>query len=199
MENLIPNQTYTFSLRSSNNDLVKPGIGFFEAFDVEYNPIEEGYIDTIDGKVTFTWKENYATARVIFDSWGITEEVGEYELTLYPQLEIGDTVTEWAPYGEYIIVTKPYIEDFSTVTVSVSGKAYTPNADGTVEDIQSVSPTMEIATDNEHANIIEFTYLVDTKKYIDSHSGGGAVLGDIETALDNIIAIQENLIGGDGV
>lgn len=166
VRDLIPNQTYTLSLRSSNNNLIKPGIGGFLPFISENEWISEDAISVDDGKITFTWKEEYTKAQICFEEWEVIRGV-EYNVTLYPQLELGDTMTDWGEYGGGIIETKSYIEDFSTVTVSVSGTTYTPNADGTVEDIQSVSPAMEITTDNEHANIIEFTYLVDTKKYID--------------------------------
>ena len=110
---------------------------------------------------------------------------------LYPQLEVGDTMTEWAEYGGAVTETKNYIEDFSTVKVSVNGKEYTPSSDGMLEGIESSSPDMEIATDSEYANIVEFTYCVDTKAYIDNTAG------DIEAALDSIIEIQQGLIGGD--
>jgi hypothetical protein len=63
---------------------------------------------------------------------------------------------------------------------------------------------------------MKLLYAADTKTYVGSHGGGGggsinpedlapyakkkdveAAIGDIETALDEIIALQEALIGGD--
>ncbi|MBO5019538.1 MAG: hypothetical protein J6D52_02615, partial [Clostridia bacterium] len=88
----------------------------------------------------------------------------------YVQIEEGSTMTEWKPSGGEV-ETKPYIEDFSTVTVNVDGNSYTPQADGTVTGIVSVSPDMEVTTDNEHVNIHDFTYNVDTKTYIDKAVG----------------------------
>ena len=73
-----------------------------------------------------------------------------------------------------------YITDFSTVKVIVGDKSYTPTENGIVTGIDSVSPTMIITTDNEHANIVDFTYCVDTKKYVDN------AIGDIETLLGGI-------------
>lgn len=43
------------------------------------------------------------------------------------------------------------------------------------------------------------TSTTELEKVIDLAGGGSADLGDIETALDSIIAIQNSLIGGDGV
>lgn len=64
------------------------------------------------------------------------------------------------------------------------GVKYTPTADGTV-DISSVSPTMTLLTDTEGITI-ECEYNRDTN----------LVMGDVETALDSIITMQESLIGG---
>ena len=63
---------------------------------------------------------------------------------------------------------------------------YTPAADGSC-DIVPASPTMTIFADTPGANI-EVEYNQDTNKAI----------GNIESALDAIIAIQNSLIGGDG-
>lgn len=171
LNNLTPNQTYTFSLRSSNTEIMNPKTCenvLIPFYDEDRNEqILGGELFSIGEKITFVWNENWKSVIIDWTSWGATEENGEYELTLYPQLELGDTMTDWGEYSGGIIETKSYIEDFSTVTVSVSGTTYSPNADGTVEGIQSVTPTMEITTDNEHANITDFTYCVDTKKYID--------------------------------
>ena len=51
-------------------------------------------------------------------------------------------------------------------------KTYTPTADGTVTNIESISPTMEITTTNDHVNICDFSYCVDTKKYVEKYTEG---------------------------
>lgn len=182
---LIPNERYTFSLRSNNSSvwrvsifgLVRPitasgneNIAFFE----EYH-------------ATFVCPENGAV-KIMIGQWEITDTTPEYDgsIIFYPQLELGNTMTEWKPYSE----PKPYIEDFSTVKVFVGGKSYTPSENGTVIGIESISPNMEITTDNEHVTISDFTYLVDTKKYTDN------LINDIKITLDKITEIQNSLIEG---
>lgn len=93
----------------------------------------------------------------------------------YPQLEIGETATEYTPYIDPSTVT---------VTEETTGTTYTPSADGTC-DVVSVSPTMTLLTDTEGITI-ECEYNRDTN----------IVMGDVETALDSIIAMQNLLIGG---
>lgn len=63
-----------------------------------------------------------------------------------PQLEVGGKKT---PFDSYINPT-----------------IYTPNADGTVDGITTLSPTMTLLTDTEGA-VINCEYNVDIKKYID--------------------------------
>ncbi len=67
--------------------------------------------------------------------------------TIYPQLELGTTATEYEPYKET--------------------ETYTPNADGTVDGITSISPTMTLLTDTEGA-VIHCEYNKDTNKALSS-------------------------------
>lgn len=67
-------------------------------------------------------------------------------MTLYPQIEVGTTATEYELYKEP-----------QTVTV---------NANGTVEGLKSVSPNMTLLTDTQNVTIYT-DYNVDTKTYID--------------------------------
>ena len=89
--------------------------------------------------------------------------------TAYFQLEKGITATEYTPYV-----------DPATVTVTRWGadetdnfKTYTPNADGTVEGITSLSPTMTLLTDTDGA-VIHCEYNRDTNKAL----GGASVTKD---------------------
>ena len=160
LRNLTVGETYTFSLKPY-------GVMFIEARNQNHEIIGEP-INAENDVVTFTHTEDIDYYFVASNSFGAVEDAPFVNRTLYPQLELGTVATEWTQYGG-----NSYIEDFSTVKVNVNGKSYTPNTDGTVTDIESVSPTMEITTDNEHANICDFTYCVDTKKYVDNNSGGG--------------------------
>ena len=191
-------QTYTFSLRAEN--------GFGGVCEVQFLKNGEwinGDFFSDVGYYTFTVDDTFDEVQMKSSYLYASEEEPWENVVFYPQLESGYTATEWAEYGGSVIEVKPYIEDFTTVELLVDNGenvvGYTPSADGTVTDILSLSPIMNITTtDNDKVNI-DFTYCVDTKAYVDSNSGGGSALGDIETALDNIIAIQETLIGGDSV
>ena len=95
--------------------------------------------------------------------------------TVYPQLEIGASQTNYEPYVEP-----------QTVIVT---------ADGTASGLTSIYPSTTILTDNS-AVVIEMEYNRDINRAFEDV---GAEMGSIETALDSIIAIQETLIGGDSV
>lgn len=62
-------------------------------------------------------------------------------------------------------------------------EAYKPNADGTVENVYSLSPTMSLFTDTNGITI-DLEYSRDNN----------AVIGDISSALDTLIAMQKNSI-----
>lgn len=64
-----------------------------------------------------------------------------------------------------------------------TGETYTPKSDGTVDAVYSLSPTMTLFTDTDGITI-DLTYNRDNNK----------VIGDISTALDILIAMQENTI-----
>lgn len=181
--NLTVGETYTFSLKPY-------GVMFIEAYNQNHEKIGEPTIAEND-VVTFTYTEDIDYYFAVSNAFGANEDDPLVNLTFYPQLELGTVATEWTQYGG-----NSYIEDFSTVKVNVNGKTYTPKADGTVTDIASVSPTMEITTDNEHINICDFTYCVDTKKYVDNNSGGGVskeyVDGIVTEAGQSINYIVEN-------
>lgn len=98
------------------------------------------------------------------------------------QIELGSVTTDYVHYV-----------DLSTISVivspdgtSTSATEYIPDADGVVEGVKSLYPSMVVTTDDAGATV-EVEYNKDTN----------AVLGGVETSLDNIIAIQESLIGGD--
>lgn len=181
--NLTVGETYTFSLKPY-------GVMFIQAHKENHEPLGDQILAEND-VVTFTHADDVDYYFAVSNSFGANEDDPFVNLTFYPQLELGTVATEWTQYGG-----NSYIEDFSAVKVNVNGKSYTPNADGIVTDIASVSPTMEITTDNEHVNICDFTYCVDTKKYVDNNSGGGVsqeyVDGIVAEAGEAITYIAEN-------
>lgn len=97
------------------------------------------------------------------------------------------------------------LDEVTTDFEAYKGETYTPNADGTVE-ISSLAPTMTLVTDTAGA-IIDLEYnkdinaeneavradITELDNTVAEHT---VLLGDVETALDNIIAIQTGLIGG---
>lgn len=93
---------------------------------------------------------NYPEA--VYWSVGIKRQTDNVEVSgvVYPQIEIGQTATEY--------------EAYSTPT------EHTPSADGTVEGITSLSPNMTILTDTEGA-IVECEYIKDTNKVIQKIAG----------------------------
>ena len=94
--------------------------------------------------------------------------------------------TLWVFHDEDESVTDSCIHVVEAgTTVTVNGVEHIPNADGVVTGVKSVTPSMTIITNNSNVNT-SVEYVIDTNK----------VVGDIEEALDRIIAIQEGLIWG---
>lgn len=96
------------------------------------------------------------------------------DVVFYPQIEVGSKCTEFEKGIPY--------------------KTFTPNTDGTVDGIMSASPCMTIIANNSSA-VLDVTYNKDINKAIGGTADGA--IGDIDAALDTIIAIQNELIGGD--
>lgn len=105
---------------------------------------------------------------------------------MYPQIEVGTVVTEFELY---------------------KGATFTPKSDCSVEGIKSVAPTMTLLTDTANV-VIEIEYNQDSNAVVGNVRADIEELdrvqaeiiediGDIETALDSIIAMQSSLIGGD--
>lgn len=78
--------------------------------------------------------DNYPTVT----DWNITgsRAVSNQEISgiMYPQLEVGDVSTEYEPYK--------------------GTETYTPNSDGTVDGIKSLSPNMTLLTDTDNTEIV---------------------------------------------
>lgn len=107
----------------------------------------------INGETVIVERDNYYAQFVVY----IYEDnpVENFAYTAQPQLEHGETATEYTPYI-----------DPSTVTVTDNdGNTYTPNTDGTVEGITSMMITNGISTDTEGMTI-ECEYNRDINKVI---------------------------------
>jgi hypothetical protein len=134
---------------------------------------------------TFTHQDNIdyyvITCRAYYSYHGDSE--GWPSDTLRPQLTLDKEI-------------KPYITDFSTVGVNVNGKTYTPNADGTVT-VDSVSPTMEITTNNQNVNIVEFTYNTEDSNTVAGCMGFEIVRAHITYDRDNTQVLCVHIEGNE--
>ena len=192
------NKSYMYSLRDNDNNFLSP---YCAVTIYKDGSVDEDFGDNAKYQIGPTEDiSSYCFMYgIIGDKFSDDQLMSYINKTFYPQLEAGTIVTEWQEYGSV-----SYIKDFNAVTVNVNGAKYTPNADGTVT-IDSISPTMEIITDNEHANICDFTYCADTKKYIDTaiinaELGGEVDLSDYVTKdeLENYVTeIPEEYITED--
>ena len=171
LSNLQVGQTYTFSCVKDDNSYVT--IESFAAYDLFGQVVKsdvmlggwQSYTFThTDGIAYYKLRPSYIDVGTVVFGVDMSSINIPGRCIVYPRLELGTEVSEFGG-----IIEKPYIEDFSTVTVFVNNKPYTPNADGTLVDIESNSPIMVITTDNKRANICDFTYCADTKKYIEAN------------------------------
>lgn len=85
----------------------------------------------------------------------IQKDITYNNFIIKPQLELGSVSTEYEPYR---------------------GQNFTPNADGTVEGVTSISPTMTLTTD-KNGVIIEAEYNKDTNKVIEQLTNAIISLG----------------------
>ena len=106
---------------------------------------------TKTGKTTLTYTipENATAKKLRIRQYVgyMFEKAGDYVTIENLQVEIGDKVTGWEDYKESV--------------------TYTPNTDGTVEGVTSLSPVTTLMTDTAGA-IIEAEYNKDTNKVIES-------------------------------
>lgn len=161
--------TYTISVKGAN--VIDSEYDRVYVYDVENDAVITNYVKD-ERPRTFI-----LTRDTIINICYLVGVGSTYQNTnVYIQIELGNTATEYTPYIDPSTVT---------VTEETTGATYTPNADGTCE-IVSVSPTMTLLTDTEGITI-ECEYNRDTN----------IVMGDIETAIDGILAIQNAIIGGD--
>lgn len=153
----IPANTY-FSISATNIEGTASGFAFqFKCKDGNYStagpfsPANLTFYAFIPSEIE--------AVRVFFDS---SAADGAYLNISGLQIELGG-VTEYVPYVDVSTVSVVVSSD----EVGASATEYTPDADGVVEGIKSLYPSMVITTDADGANI-DVTYNADTKKYIDN-------------------------------
>lgn len=154
-----PNTTYTFSLDNTTywlnrlcemnaNDICTKNHAFYNT-NVDYN--------------SFTWTTLSTTEYIALQ---VTNKNGDtvtlkdlQEINL--QIEQGDVATEYEEYPDLTSVTVTRYGTNETDNLM----AYTPNADGTVDGVLSLSTDMTLLTDSEDVSI-ECTYNRDTQKVV---------------------------------
>lgn len=137
---LLPPGTYTASVYGLNTNSENEDRAY--VWDQENEKVLVNYIMTNAPK-TFTITEpRYARIEIVF---GAATSYSNKKVLL--QLEAGETATDYEPH--------------KAVTNHITA------ADGTVDGVTSVSPTMTIMTDTEGVTV-ECEYIVDTKTYIDN-------------------------------
>lgn len=179
MRDLIPGEVYTFSLRSNDASQFSKKdfeINFFQQ-DASQQVIEGGYINASGtDHITFVALEQVNQCAFHAGYWGRSEEIDGISqepyknLILYPQLELGDVMTQWGACSGSML-SEPDMTDLSTVSVTVTGgentTIYKSDADGVINGIISEAPIMQVTTDNTGVIIKDFIYWPDIKKYID--------------------------------
>lgn len=143
--------TYTVSIGTPNTEQIQFRLGTMNAsgaatlvanFNAGYGLTEK----------TFTLSED---SRIYFNAIvGRGKTIAE--TTFYPQLELGETATDYEPYIEPTV--------------------YTATADGTVEGVKSISPSMTLIPNN-NAVTVECEYLRDIDLYIDNLLKSVAMIG----------------------
>jgi len=99
--------------------------------------------------------------------------------TFKPQLEQGDTATEYTPYLDPTTVTLVAGAD------SASATEYTPNADGSVDGVMSCAPTMYLFTDTEGVTV-ELEYTKDLNQALENLEVDAYSKDEVDAKLDEV-------------
>lgn len=143
--------TYTLSYTSTTTGGQGGGI-YLRAYDEKKSQYQilnfNSY--TLSNKVTFTMPNGYPVLRITFyGDTGASEYAATYSNIM---LEEGTEATGYTPYI-----------DVSSVEVDRNGESFSVAADGTVNGLTSVSPSMTVSTDNANT-IVEIEYNRDSNK-----------------------------------
>lgn len=166
-----------------------PSTGSDTTYRLQTNKVIDGAVTTgcVDIGLSTGSKLNITQECQVYTYIVVLAGTTVSNVTFYPQLRMSsDADTTYEPYN---------------------GATYTPASDGTVE-IDSIAPTMTVLTDKSGVNIdLEYQQdhnmaMDDVREDIraldDSVANILVDIGDFEAALDNIIAMQNTLMGGDG-
>lgn len=106
-----------------------------------------------DHGTTFTvTEETLASQIILYGTLSTATDYNEPHTINWVMVEKGNEITEYTPYV-----------DVSTVKVDRNGESFSVAADGTVNGLTSVSPSMTVSTDNANA-IVEIEYNRDSNK-----------------------------------
>jgi hypothetical protein len=114
------------------------GLNKSDRITIGITGISEYYCHVADGKRTIEVEEDGTFYFKVSIMNGSTLDV-----TIYPQLELGNTATDYEPPKEPV--------------------TYMPNADGTVDGVKSIAPTMVLRTDTAGV-VIDAEYNRDINK-----------------------------------
>ena len=181
----IVGKTYTFSMESVT--LTGTAYGWRVIF-------EDGTYSTKNASKTLTTTINKKVRQVNFYI-AFGELTTTQDITISkPMCEIAETATEYTPYIDpaTVRVTRYGVDETDNL------QTFTPNADGTVDGITSLSPTMTLLTDTEGA-VIHCEYNRDTNKALASvGTSGGASVTTNGTVVSQNADFAEVAEWGDG-
>lgn len=133
--------SYAISLKQSGTGSVGNGGLFVTYVNSEGTTVR--LKGSAAGRDKVVWEREYTLSSV-----GLQIDANKTfnNTVFYPQIEIGEAITDYEPY------IKPI--------------QYTPNADGTVDGVVSISPSMTLQTDTDGVTV-EAEYNKDTNKIIE--------------------------------
>ena len=221
---VVTNTTASYVVVMENDGLIqhlKPNVKYTLSYEVECLSVPENatYIETavglslrnrgISGAVANPYYRQLKVGDVINHSVSFTLTEERYENGKFEMLGYCNNYTDNTS-GAYVkpsmIIRNIQIEEGATATEYepyIEPKTYTADADGKLT-IPSIYPSMTIVADegatmsveyNRDINKLEFSGTPNLDNYYTKGEIDG-IVGDIETALDNIITMQNSYIGG---
>ena len=165
-------ESYNFMFQQANLQAGTYTLSTLKSNNIEYNsnPLIQLELHSIDDDsiiyfgltnnnvlnqfTTFTVDKEY----ILFLRIRIQRNITYDNYYIYPQLELGSTATNYTPYVDVTKVKLIKTNDDGTVS-----EEYTPNADGTVESVTSLYPSISLTTDTDGV-LIDCEYNRDINK-----------------------------------
>ena len=165
-------ESYNFMFQQANLQAGTYTLSTLKSNNIEYNsnPLIQLELHSIDDDsiiyfgltnnnvlnqfITFTVDKEY----ILFLRIRIQQNITYDNYYIYPQLELGSTATNYTPYVDVTKVKLIKTNDDGTVS-----EEYTPNADGTVESVTSLYPSISLTTDTDGV-LIDCEYNRDINK-----------------------------------